>query len=136
MPAFHCLQRCIALICAFATVGLDAAKAEISLVSDGRATSVIVVQDANDAFAQMAAVEFQKHIQRASDAKLPIVSVAEAEKLPARTARVVIGGGPLAQQCGVDVEQLAPEQFRLKTDGNSLVLVGRDTGRHVAGRTG
>ena len=108
--------------------------AELTLVDHGRANAVIVLQDANDGFAQLAAEEFQKHLQRASDAKLPIVSIAEAEKLPARTARVVVGGGPLAQQCGVDVARLAPEQFRLKTAGQCLVLAGHDTGRHVAGQ--
>lgn len=108
--------------------------AELTLVDHGRAGAVIVVQDANDGFAQLAAEELQKHIRRASDATLPVVSVAEAEKLPEKTARIVIGGGLLAQQCGVDVGRLAPEQYRLQTTGNCLVLAGHDTGRHITGQ--
>jgi hypothetical protein len=84
--------------------------AELTLVDHGRANAVIVLDDGNEGFAQLAAEEFQKHLQRASDAKLPIVSVAEAEKLPiigtlgagpamdvalAGDRMIVIGGGKL-----------------------------------------
>jgi len=132
LPSFcRLLLACLAALHAANAAPADTAA--MTLVDRGRAASVIVVQDAGDGFAQMAAEELQREIQRASKARLPIVTIAEAEKLQEQTVRIVIGGGPLAAKLGVDVARLAPEEYRVKTSGNHLILAGHDTGRQAVG---
>lgn len=122
--AFICLGGLL-LLCSAASRG---AAAERVLVENGVARSVIVVEGDASELTRLAADELQRHIQLASGAELPIVTPGQAEQLPERTVRVVIGPGSLAKRLGVDAAKLEPEQYRIKTVDNHVVFAGDDAG--------
>jgi hypothetical protein len=103
----------------------------VTLVEKGRATAVIVIPAGNNS---SEAVHLQRYVEKVSGAKLDIVT---EDQLPEakRGARVFVGPC-LATSRVVDIQGLGPEGFVIKTEGNDLFIVGRDTtatGLKVAG---
>ena len=102
-----------------------------TLVRAGHAEAVIVVPAGNKA---AGAADLQTYVEKASGAKLPIVTedkLGDANHAP----RVFVGPCRAASRV-VDLKALQPEGFVIKTDGGDLFIVGRDateTGMQVAG---
>lgn len=99
---------------------------ELTLVQDGKANCAMVVPaEATDL--QKAAVEdFTRTVRRASGAEIPVIKEAEAARLSSNTVRIVLGPGPLAEKLGFKGDDLKPEEFRLITADNAIVVLARD----------
>jgi len=121
-----------ALFCVAASASLWAASATGTLVSNGRAESVIVAGPGR--FNQWVAGELQSYFERFTGARIPIVSPAEARHEPRGIAWIVVGG-PQANELVkeavgkklVNFDGLKPDGFILKTlrlDGHSALVVG------------
>jgi hypothetical protein len=124
------MRSSLALFTALAIAPLAAFSADQAggtvLVKDNAARAVIVTGDAAPAVSRVAAQDLQWHIEQASGVRLPIVTTEEAEKAPDSTARLLIGGGTLAEKLGVRVQELRAEEYVIKTSGQTILLAGRE----------
>ena len=103
----------------------------ITIVRSGHAEAVIVVPAGGK---PAAAADLQKYVEKASGAKLEIIT---EDKLGGskNRARVFVGPCQAASRV-VDIKGLQPEGFVIKTDGDDIFIVGQDateTGMQVAG---
>ncbi|OGV69217.1 MAG: hypothetical protein A3K19_23370 [Lentisphaerae bacterium RIFOXYB12_FULL_65_16] len=99
-----------------------AAENRITLVDKGKSDYVIVV--AKDALQtpKFAAQELQSYIEKASGLKLPIVDQpAEGKK------SIFVGESEFTQALGVQTDGVKPEGFLVRTVGDALVIIGKDT---------
>jgi hypothetical protein len=101
-----------------------AVRADVELVTDGRATAVIAIADEPTAVARYAAEELAYHLEKASGARLAIV--AESRLGRAGGARICVGDTRAARTAGIDARQLAPETSVLRVTGGAVYLVGGD----------
>ena len=99
----------------------------IPIVRDGRAVAVIVTADQPTAVERYAAQELIAHVKKATGADLPLAAESIVSAGNA-TARVYLGNTRAARATGIDVTQLAPETFVLRSDrqGRALFIVGHD----------
>ena len=99
----------------------------LTLVKDGRPTSVIVTNGRPSEGQVIAATELQDHIRIMSGATIPIVKENEL-----RTSRsqvlILLGPSNRARQQGVNEKELEPESFIVRTNRDALLLVGDDRG--------
>jgi hypothetical protein len=96
-----------------------------TIVKEGKLTAIIVIPDDPLAAVQFAAEELVYHLEKATGAKIPIVS---ESTIPAQAGyRIYLGETKAAQATGMDARKLAPETFALKTGENALFIVGNDT---------
>lgn len=94
------------------------------LVEGGQAKASIVVADDACSLIQKAAEELRHHIERASGAELPIVTASSPEGQADVSARILVGFGP-----EIDADALKPEEYVIKTVGNTLCIVGERQSR-------
>ena len=109
----------------------DSVHAELTIVEGGRPRAVILIPDDGAPVAYEAAEELARVIEKASGARLAIYPESEYRDLwlgyPARAAaRLVLGNSKLVKEAGLDLSQLPPEGFAMKTVGQSVILAGRD----------
>lgn len=96
----------------------------IILVEEGRPKASIIIADAASSLIQKAAVELQYHLERASGAELPIVAASSPKGQDDASARILVGFGP-----GIDANTLEPEEYVIRTVGNTLCIVGEQQSR-------
>ena len=87
--------------------------AEFTLVKDGQAEAVILLDQKATRSAQMGAFELQHHVKLITDAELPIVTSAPADRLV-----IKIGG---------EKEDIREEATRIRFGENRILLTGGDT---------
>ena len=113
-----------ALAASLATWAIPGGAAEnrLTLAADGHSDYVIVV--AADALParRFAASELQLYLEKAAGVKLPIATAPAAGK-----KAIFVGDSPAARQLGMSSDGLKPEGFLIKTAGDSLALIGKDT---------
>lgn len=117
----------VTVLCALYVMGGRAHAAELTIVEDGTPAAAIAIHPGADQIDREAAEELQTHIRTASGAELPIIEVPDATALPADGTHLVIGAGP-AEQLGVDVDELAPEEYLVRTVGRNIIFTGHDLG--------
>lgn len=98
----------------------------VTLVRDGKPTSLIVTGNNPNPVQQVAAEQLQYHLQKMTGATVPIV--AESDLDDSDQARIYVGPSEHLQQLGVDFASLNAETFIARTIDNALVLVGDDAG--------
>lgn len=100
----------------------------LTLVQDGKPTSVIVTNGRPMDGQVVAAEELQEHLRLMSGATVPIFKENELPADVTGKVLILIGNSNLAGQQGVDTSMFEPESFIVKTTGNALLLVGEDSG--------
>ncbi len=125
----------IAITVAAAAAEPPAQGAAVTLVRDGRPTSIIVTNGRPSEGQALAAAELQEHIRLMSGATLAIV---KENDLPAALPETLVLVGPSnrARSHGVDTAGLEPETFIKRTGPGVLVLAGEDGGSKSNARTG
>jgi hypothetical protein len=103
-----------------------------AVVQDGRPAAVVVIADEPTAVSKYAAQELVYHVEKATGAKLTVVSEG-ASAAGARSAlptganfRIYLGETRASRAAGIDAQQLAPETFVLRSSNNALYIVGKD----------
>lgn len=117
----------IVLGCAFGVllVGLPAAAAELVLIDNGALQSEIVLGQQPTRVDRAAARELQWHLKQAAGCEVPIVAAADAgQSKPSARVQIFVGDTSAARAAGIDATSLRPEEFRIKTSGKGLFLVG------------
>src|SRR5262245_24757765 len=112
------LLALVALTCADYT-----SAASITVVENGRACAVIVVPTAKPV---SAVADLRAYIEKATGARIEVVEEDKLGRTAATGCRIFVGACNAAKRV-VDVAQLQPEGFVIKSDGNDLFIVGRDT---------
>ena len=107
----------------------------LTLVENGRPTSVIVTNGRPTEGQSTAAAELQEHICIMSGATLPIVKENELRVRPGTTL-ILVGQSNLTRKLGIVTKQWEPETFVVKTAGNALILAGEDGGGKRNARLG
>ncbi len=95
----------------------------MTIVRDG--VSDYEILTATDAFpiTRQAAKELQDYVKKTTGADLPIRSTDQAGAKPA----IFVGDGPWLAAAGIDIQDLPPEGYCIKTVGKNLYISGRDT---------
>ena len=120
------MKKCIALLL---LLPLCLAAGNISIVRNGRADAVIVIDKKAPRMVKYAANELQNFIKKTSGATLPIVNA----PVKGKTA-VLVGESACTKKLGVDVQKLPPDGFIVRTDKKAVILCGRDySGKQMAG---
>lgn len=101
--------------------------AEIELVKGGEPRAAIILPDDAQDSQLFAAEELRYHVQKASGADLSIYR--ESDLPVGHGFLIYVGSGNAAAAAGIDVEQLPPSGYVVKTQDNALYLVGRDRQR-------
>lgn len=94
-----------------------------TLVENGHARAVIVIPAGQKS---PAAGELQHYLLEAAGAKVPIVAEDKLDRAQEAASRVFVGSCQAARRV-VDLQKLEPEGFVIKTVGDDLFIVGRDT---------
>ncbi|MCA9146984.1 MAG: DUF4838 domain-containing protein, partial [Planctomycetales bacterium] len=100
----------------------------LTLVQEGKPTSIIVTNGRPSEGQALAAIELQEHLRLMTDATIPIVKENELPSEAAGKTLILIGASNLAKQRGVDTASFEPESFIVKTTEDALLLVGEDSG--------
>ena len=101
----------------------------IEIVTDAKPATAIVISDTAFPVVVYAADELQYHIQKATTAKLQIVR--ENKKPDSFRGWIYLGNCRATAAQGIDLDNLPPAGFIMKTLGDSLYLAGRDNDRKV-----
>lgn len=95
----------------------------VTLVENSRAQAVIVIPAGSKS---LEAINLQSYIEKVSGARLAIVAEDKLLETKNGASRVFVGPCIAANRV-LDIKRLQPEGFVIKTDGNDLFIVGRDT---------
>ena len=106
------------------TIAARGAGADVVIVRDAKPAAVIVTADLPSAVVRYAAQELIYHVERATGAKLAIVTEAAAKADP--RARIFLGDTAAARAAGIKAGTLAAETFVLRNQSNALFIAGND----------
>src|SRR3954469_7058112 len=102
------------MVLALAVAALaSVARADLTLVADGRPQAVIVTPNQPNAVVRYAAEELAWHLAKASGAKLAVV--AEANLAGAPTNRIYLGDTQAAREAGIKTASRALETCVVRT---------------------
>jgi hypothetical protein len=118
---FDALRTC----CLTLGLLLSLAHADVTLVSEGRPQSVIVIGDKPTRVARYAADELVHHVEKASGVKLEIHAESAATS---PLHRIYIGDSAAARKAGINTEKLDAEAFALRVTNDAMFIVGQDGG--------
>jgi hypothetical protein len=106
--------------------GVAARDAGFKVVENGAAQAVIVTANAPSAVVRYAAMELQRHIERATGARLEIVAEKDAasSKLP---HRIYVGPSAATEKAGIHADALPLNAFSRQATDSAIFLVGKDT---------
>jgi hypothetical protein len=102
---------------------LSSSAPAITLVQDGQPKAVIVIPAGHKS---PEAADLQAYLEKASGARLAIVPENKLGEAPKMASRLFVGPCRAAARV-VNLKKLQPEGFAIKTDGDDLFIVGRDT---------
>jgi hypothetical protein len=108
------------LLCCFASV----VRAELPIVTEGRARAVIVTADRPSAVAKYAAEELVYHIEKATGVRLQVQSETAAKASTA--GRIYVGDSQAVRAAGIETGKLAPEAYILRSTDGALFIAGDD----------
>jgi hypothetical protein len=122
--SFLSFSSSLAALVSLASVAVAAPSIGVPVVQDGTAVAVVVTPDRPNAVARYAAEELVYHVAKSTGAKLAIVT--ESAVPAGSRSRIYLGGTHAAREAGIDVRQITPETFVLRTAGSDLYIAGRD----------
>lgn len=94
----------------------------LTLVEGGASSHVIYLSSDAPGSVSWAARDLKHYLQRVAGGDVPIVHEPAARM-------IALGDTPAAREAGIDAAALPWEGYRIVTRGNSLFIIGRDTGK-------
>jgi len=98
------------------------ARGDVLLVSRKATSHEIVRPKKCTSVVAVAAQELQQFVEKSTGVRLPLVTEPTPDK-----GRIFLGPCAAAREAGITPADLRPEGFHLKTVGNDVFIVGRDT---------
>jgi len=95
----------------------------VDIVQNHQSKYRIIIGKQCEPVEKRAAQDLQEYIQKSTGAKLPI----ESNDSKTIVHAIVVGDCPAAKAVGIDSSTMKPEGFVIKTIGENLYIVGRDT---------
>ena len=131
----HCWTALAFLLAASFTRAADPAATAFEIVRDGKPACTIVVADAAQPSARLAALELQYHLLKATGAEVPIRKEGEA---PAGR-KILVGDTAATRALGWRGDTMPAQEYLIAIRPEALVLLGRDwidtpANRKVEGR--
>lgn len=111
------------LLAGITIFSIATAHGAVEIVKNGKSAYAIVVARKPLPITSRAASVLQAYIQKATSVKIPIVKRGVLNEKPS----IVVGDCEAARKAGINVKKIKPEGFVIKTIGNNLYIVGRDT---------
>lgn len=105
--------------------GVMAEADSVKIVRDGKAASIIVLADKPSDSAKLGAVELQSWLEKATGAKVPIMSESQIPK-DTDNALILVGDTERTGKLGIRSDDFQLEEMRIRTFPNTLVLIGDD----------
>jgi hypothetical protein len=99
--------------------------AQVCLVRNGEAMAAVVHADAPTETARYAVAELTDHTEKAAGVRLAVYPESEAPE--AVHTRIFIGETERARHCGIDVSRLPREAYVMRSFGNDLFILGRES---------
>lgn len=96
-------------------------RADVALVSDGKAMAIIVTPERPTRVVAYAAEELARHVEKACGVRLEVV----AENVAKEGVRIHLGP---CRGSGIDASKLAPEAFVLRVTDSAIFIAGNDGG--------
>ena len=96
----------------------------VSLIRDGKAKAVLIVEDANNVTAKKAAEELQAMLQKRTGAKLQIIT--GKDPVPAGMLPVYLGLSERTARLGADPKKIKYDGYFYKATPEYVVIAGRD----------
>lgn len=98
--------------------------AQVTIVKEGKATSVVVIADKSSETARVAAEELVKHVKLATGIELKTEMESDiSENIP---THIYVGETETARRFGIDAGKLPREAFIIRSVGNDLFIVGKE----------
>lgn len=117
---FNTLILCLIFVFVLASSIL----AQVTVVKEGKATSVVVIADKPSETARYAAEELVKHVKLATGIEIKIeMESAISENIP---THIYVGETKTAVRYGIDSGKLPREAFVIRSVGNDLFIVGKE----------
>ena len=117
------IKTAVALVAATTLISVARA-GELTLVNAGKSEYKIALPDEPTLVQQTAASDLQTYLQRATDAKLPIVSASDVASVDGEKL-LILGPGALSQRTlGVDESAIKTDGIVVKVVGDDVVLTG------------
>ena len=101
-------------------------QADVTLVSEGRPSAIIVTADHPSRVVRYAAEELVRHVEKSCGVGLKVLT--ESESKAGTSPRIFIGDSSAVREAGIDVEKLAAEAFVLRIKDDVVFVVGNDGG--------
>jgi len=102
----------------------SAVVADVTLVQDGIAASVIVTAEKPTIAARLASLELQYHIEEITGAILPIKTAVEAVK--AKGVRILVGESAATRKLGLKSDDFNSQEYLIQVKRGTVILMGRD----------
>ncbi|MGI9470760.1 MAG: DUF4838 domain-containing protein, partial [Rubripirellula sp.] len=118
----------------FAADAVNAAPPNHLILDEGVVRAVIVIGTSNRDMVQAAAEDLQWHLEQASGQEFLLVHEKDADALTGDIVRFVVGDGDLSRKLGVTADGLKPEEYRIRSVGSDIVIVGHDLGEKLKRR--
>jgi hypothetical protein len=100
---------------------------EMTIINNHKAKACIIIPNKAATAETFAAKELQYHIQKASQAIIPIY---REQNIPPKTqSRIYIGKCNNTLKAGIDISKLQPSEYIIKTFEGNLYLAGKDRER-------
>jgi len=96
------------------------------IVDKEKVRSVILIDDKATEPVLLAVKELQHHVSKATGAQLEVRRVSEIDQIPSGFCLIHVGPSKLTDQLGLNINDIAPEWFRIYSDDKNLVFLGHD----------
>lgn len=122
------------------SVAAESTKSAITLVTDGKPNSIIVVSENPTPSANLASLELQYHIMKITGAVLPIKTDGEKitgskffsqsfstiENREKNPTRILVGESEYTRKLGIRGKDFSSQEYLIQFQADTIVLIGRD----------
>ena len=102
---------------------------ELTLVENGISNCVIVAPEPLNDLQRIAVNDFRSAIERASGAEIRVIDAAGIVDLSDSMVRILVDPDLASSHCGVGIDDLQEEEFRIKSVDNSIAILAKDLSR-------
>ncbi|HYF33925.1 MAG TPA: DUF4838 domain-containing protein [Prosthecobacter sp.] len=120
------IANIVRIVSLLASLAEGVARAEVHLITEGRAVAVVVTADQPTAVAKYAAEELVRHVEKAAGVKLRVIAESEVGK--SNGALFYVGDCSAVRQAGIEVGKLQAEAFVLRAEKGKVFVAGDDGG--------